>query len=87
MQEVIKSAGFQVSDVRYFDTVGLVPYLIVYRWLRSTRTDGTNAVVYSRLILPLSALLYRLSGGRLIGKNLIAVVSKCHGLTQDCETA
>jgi len=73
LRDVVEAAGLRVLDIRYFDTVGLIPYLVIYKWLRSTQTDGANATVYSRLILPVSALLYRLSGGRLIGKNLIAV--------------
>jgi len=73
LRDVVQAAGLQMVDIRYFDTVGLIPYLVIYKLLRSTQTDGANATVYSRLILPVSALLYRLSGGRLIGKNLIAV--------------
>ena len=73
LRDVVEAAGLRVLDIRYFDTVGLIPYLVIYKWLRSTQTDGANATVYSRLILPVSALLYRLSSGRLIGKNLIAV--------------
>jgi SAM-dependent methyltransferase len=73
LRDVVQAAGLRVLDIRYFDTVGLIPYLVIYKWLRSTRIDGANAILYSRLILPISALFYRLSGGRLIGKNLIAV--------------
>ena len=73
LRDVVQAAGLRILDIRYFDTVGLIPYLVIYKWLRSTQTDGANATVYSRLILPVSALLYRFSGGRLIGKNLIAV--------------
>jgi protein-L-isoaspartate O-methyltransferase len=72
-RDVVLAADLRVLDVHYFDSVGLIPYLVIYKWLRSTCTQGANATVYSRLILPLSALLYRWSSGRLIGKNLIAV--------------
>jgi 2-polyprenyl-3-methyl-5-hydroxy-6-metoxy-1,4-benzoquinol methylase len=73
LRDVVLAADLRALDVHYFDSVGLIPYLLIYKWLRSTRTQGANATVYSRLILPLSALLYRWSSGRLIGKNLIAV--------------
>ena len=73
LRDVVQAAGLRVLDIRYFDIVGLIPYLVIYKWLRSTLIDGANAILYSRLILPISALFYRLSGGRLIGKNLIAV--------------
>jgi hypothetical protein len=61
--------------MRYFDSIGLVPYLVLYKWLRSTATTGTNATIYSRLIMPISYFIYRVLRGRLIGKNLIAVAT------------
>jgi hypothetical protein len=61
--------------MKFFDSVGLIPYLVIYRWLQSSATEGTNAVIYSRVILPLSHVLYKLSRGRLIGKNLVAVAT------------
>jgi len=59
--------------MRFFDSAGLIPYLVIYRWLKSTATDGKSAIIYSRVILPVSYTFYRLSRGRLIGKNLVAV--------------
>ena len=73
LRGVIDEAHLSVQSLRYFDAIGLLPYLLMYKWLRSTATAGTNAVVYSRLIMPISYFLYRLTQGRLIGKNLIAV--------------
>ena len=70
---ILRESGLNPVSVHYFDSVGLLPYLVIYRWFRSTAVSGTNAVVYSRVILPVSKFLHRLTGGRLVGKNLIAV--------------
>jgi SAM-dependent methyltransferase len=73
LQNAITRSGLHVESLRYFDAVGLLPYFVIYKLLRSTSTEGTNAVIYSRVIMPISYLLYRLTNGRLIGKNLVAV--------------
>jgi hypothetical protein len=52
-----------------------VPYLVLYKWLGSAATTGTSATIYSRVIMPISYLIYRVFRGRLIGKNLIAVAA------------
>ena len=70
---LLRQVGLRPVSIRYFDSVGLLPYLIIYKWLRSTAVSGTNAFLYSRIILPVSRVLYQLSHGRLVGKNLIAV--------------
>jgi SAM-dependent methyltransferase len=72
---VTRDNGLRIESMRYFDSVGLVPYLVLYKWLRSTATTGTNATIYSRVIMPISYLIYRIFRGRVIGKNLIAVAA------------
>ena len=72
---VTRDNGLHIESMRYFDSVGLVPYLVLYKWLGSTATTGTNATIYSRVIMPISYLIYRVFRGRLIGKNLIAVAA------------
>jgi SAM-dependent methyltransferase len=69
----LRQAGLRPMRLEYFDSVGLLPYLVMYKLLRSTAVSGTNAFVYSKLILPVSKVLHRLSRGRLVGKNLVAV--------------
>lgn len=73
LRELVFEAGLEVDQIRYFDTVGLIPYFVIYKLLRSTAVNGANATIYSRLVLPVSVWFYRCSRGRLIGKNLIAV--------------
>lgn len=73
LRDAMHRAGLTEVSIRYFDTAGVLPYLILYRMLRSTSTDGANAAIYSRVIMPVSYLLYCLSRGQLLGKNLIAI--------------
>ena len=70
--DALSSSKLTLRNMKYFDSVGLIPYLVLYKWLRSTATSGANATVYSRVIMPLSYMLFKFSRGRLIGKNLIA---------------
>ena len=76
LSECLAAANLKIGWIRYFDSVGLIPYLVMYKWCRSTAVSGTNAVAYSHLILPLSAFLYRLTRGGLVGKNLVAMAQQ-----------
>ena len=76
LQQLIKSSGLRCEHLRYFDSIGLIPYLVLYKWFRCVATTGANANIYSRLILPLSLGIYRATAGQLIGKNLVAVAQK-----------
>lgn len=76
LSQVVHAGGFEVKLLHNFETVGLLPYLLIYRLAGSTSVDGRLGQVFSRVVLPLSALLYRLSQGRLIGKNLICVATR-----------
>ena len=64
---------FNSIAISNFDSVGLLPYLLVYRILGSSKVSGVQAELYSRIILRLSYLVYRVSGGRIIGKNFLVV--------------
>jgi hypothetical protein len=73
MTNVVSSSGLTLHNLRYFDSVGLVPYLVLYKWLRNVSTSGTNATIYSRVIMPISYMIFVLFRGRLLGKNLVAI--------------
>lgn len=75
LHHTITTAGLQTRSIRFFDTVGLIPYLVIYKWLRSTATSGTNATLYSRVVLPLSLAFFHVSHGFLIGKNLVGIAT------------
>jgi len=69
-------AEFNPVEVRNFDTVGLLPYFILFRLLRNTNMSGVTASVYSKIVIRVSYLLHVVTRGRLIGKNLLVVAHK-----------
>lgn len=72
LRSVITRSGLLPVSLRYFDTVGLLPYYFIYKLLGATSTSGPNAFIYSRVLLPLSFTVYKLSFGLIVGKNLVA---------------
>lgn len=75
-RELTKSAGLELVSLRYFETVGIIPYLIVYKLLRRRVITSSSTSIYNNVILPLSMFLYRITRGHLIGKNLVLVARK-----------
>lgn len=67
---------FESVDIKHFDTVGLVPYFLIFRLMRSTSVSGVSASIYSKIVVRLSYLLYVLTRGRLIGKNFVVTARK-----------
>lgn len=74
-----QTAGFTVTECRYADFAGW----FASWWLKLCgRTDGSLSPrmvsFYDRIIFPLSRGLDILTGGRLLGKNLILIAEKSH---------
>lgn len=69
-------AGLKIVSLKYFETVGIIPYLVIYKLLRRRDITKSSTGVYNNLVLPLSMIFYRLSRGRLLGKNLVLVAQK-----------
>jgi len=69
-------AGLKIVYLKYFETVGIIPYLIIYKLLRRRDITKSSTGIYNNLVLPLSMIVYRLSRGRLLGKNLVLVAQK-----------
>lgn len=73
---LLKSAGFEIVRVRYFDVLGILPWLVLlkWKWLKGDPTSG-NISFYDTYIVPVSRMLETLITPP-IGKNLIAVGRK-----------
>jgi hypothetical protein len=69
----VASRHFRQIQIMNFDSVGLIPYWLVYKLGKSTQVSGANAKFYSWVILRFSHALFVTTRGRLIGKNLIVV--------------
>lgn len=76
LREVTAKSGFEIVSLDYFEVVGIIPYLIVYKFLRRQVVTGSSSGFYNKAILPLSMILHKVMRGRLIGKNLVLIARK-----------
>jgi SAM-dependent methyltransferase len=76
LRTIVEEAGLRVVSLRYFDVLGLLPYLVVYRWLGRTEISSSTMWGYDRLIVPLSRLVQRILAHPPAGKNFILVAVK-----------
>lgn len=75
LHQKLDAAGFRLVKSRWFDLLGVLPWLIKYRFMRST-TMGSGAVqAYDRYIVPAIRPIENLINPP-IGKNLIVVAEK-----------
>jgi SAM-dependent methyltransferase len=76
--ELIKGAGFEVQSARYCDILGVLPWLVLNRFLGSTSLNPTLAQIYDRVGTPVTRALELLFTPPL-GKNVILVARKPAG--------
>ena len=69
--DLVRRAGFVVDDVRYFDTVSLVPYWFMYRMLGVGGLNSGSNTIFDRVLVPLSRAVQRVVPHPPIGKNLV----------------
>ena len=77
--KLIESAGFKVISVSYFDSLGVLSWLILK--LTGSRPTSPRAIafsmwVYDRVVFPVSRLLDHLGFKRIVGKNLVVISQK-----------
>lgn len=71
LAELVRSAGFDVVDVRWFDMLGVLTWLVAFRLLRMDMNKGP-VIAYDRLAVPVARAIDRLTGPPL-GKSLLLV--------------
>jgi len=74
MAKVI-AAGGNVSVCRYFDLIGVVPWFVLNRLLKSTTFSPTLVYVHDRFVVPVCRVMERIVDVP-FGKNLVLVASK-----------
>ncbi|HLA95689.1 MAG TPA: methyltransferase domain-containing protein [Pyrinomonadaceae bacterium] len=72
LQGKLKAAGFRLVMLRWFDIVGILPWLIKYRILGSTQMQSGAVQLYDRVVVPVMRPFESLIHPP-VGKNLIAV--------------
>jgi SAM-dependent methyltransferase len=69
------SAGFSVPMARYFDVLGIVPWWIKFRLLKSTQLGPEAVRMHDRFVVPISRALENLATPP-CGKNIILIGEK-----------
>lgn len=69
------AAGFELDDRRYFDVVGILPWLIKFKLLGSTKLDTGAVGVYDRFVVPVMRRIEALVHLP-FGKNALVVARK-----------
>ncbi len=75
LREKARGVGFEVAISRYLDFPGILPWLVKFRLLGSTRLDAGSVAVYDRFVVPLVSRIERLIRPP-IGKNVLLVARK-----------
>lgn len=73
---VARAAGLDVSSIKYFNPLAIIPYWIMYRLIKVRSVGNGQLGLYDRIMVPLSYRLIDIGRGRIFGNNLIAVLIK-----------
>jgi 2-polyprenyl-3-methyl-5-hydroxy-6-metoxy-1,4-benzoquinol methylase len=73
LRRIIEGAGLRIVSLRYFDVLGVLPYLLVYRWLHHTEISSSTMWGYDRVIVPVSRAIQRLLRDPPVGKNVLVI--------------
>lgn len=72
--DLVRTAGFSVVKVRYFDLLGIIPWYINFVLLKNI-LSSSNVRLYDRLAVPVMRLIEKLVSPP-VGKNLLLVAKK-----------
>ncbi len=75
LQTVLAGAGFRIADLRFFDMLGILPWLVMNTWLGKTEFNPGLVGLYDRIGVPFTRAVESLAAPPL-GKNLIAIAVK-----------
>lgn len=75
LKTLAENAGFKVSMVRYFDILGVGPWLVMNRWLGKTDFNPRQVALYDAVGVPLTRGLESLIAPP-FGKNLLLVAER-----------
>lgn len=75
LEEKCRAAGFKVVKSKYFDLVGIIPWYIKYKLLKSASLESGAVTLYDKFAVPLTKLFENLLTPS-IGKNVILIAEK-----------
>lgn len=74
LKDLLGKTGFELVTIRYFDIVGVLPWLLLMRVMKK-RLTANNAAFYDAVVIPIMSRIESIVSPPL-GKNLIAVARK-----------
>jgi SAM-dependent methyltransferase len=74
LEKLVTDAGFELVDARYFDVVGILPWLILVRLLKWS-PGGGSVSLYDSVVVPVMRVLESLVPPP-VGKNLLLIARK-----------
>jgi SAM-dependent methyltransferase len=75
LSKLLVDAGFSLKKMRYMDCLGILPWLIVYRWGGSVKFNPNAVKLYDSVGIPVTRALEGLISPA-IGKNIVAIAQK-----------
>ena len=75
LENKCRRAGFKIVSSRYFDLIGIVPWWIKYRLLKSSALELRSVELYGRYIVPVTKRVEWLVRPP-VGKNIILIAEK-----------
>jgi len=75
LESKCREAGFQILECKYFDMVGIVPWWVKYRLLKSREIEAQAIKFYDKYVVPASRVV-EAKMRPLIGKNLVLIAEK-----------
>lgn len=76
LSSAVESAGFSVTLIKHLDTLGVLPYFLMYRLLDVGALGSVSSIGYDRVVVPLSRAVQRLVPNPPFGKNLLVIARR-----------
>ena len=74
LTDLLKIAGFKIERVKYFDSIGIVPWYITFKLMGKIIQPG-NVKLYDKLVVPIMSRIEKIIPPP-IGKNLLIIGRK-----------
>ncbi len=73
LRDLVEAAGFTVTDLHYFDTVGVAPYWASIKLGSMPALSDRTTMLFDNVLVPLSKLVHRTWKSVPVGKNLLLI--------------
>ncbi len=75
LRRLLEEAGFEIEKINYSDIVGILPWIVSFKILKTKHLSPNSVLVYDKLVIPLIRLQEKIFKPP-VGKNLWALAQK-----------